>query len=154
MLYAYALLDTVSEDYEEHIRNKAVLSCLRTEPAGRIAEKIAWEILEKRVLETFKAKAEGILSMLTDTERTLVAIRYLGKGRSVKESLLNGASGGWSERKYFRAQARLLDKLCILFERAGLTKGYFEEELIHIDIFAKVRSALQKKRARRGQSSS
>ena len=150
MLYAYALLDTVSEDYEEHIKNKAILSCLKTEPAGQIAEKIAWEILEKRVLETFKGKVEAILSTLTEVERTLICIRFLGKERDRKAQFL----AEWGERKYFRAQARLLNCLSARFERAGLTGEYFDEELAGIDIFAKVIATLRRKKARRGQSSS
>ena len=150
MLYAYALLDTVSEDYEEHIRNKAILSCLRTEPARVLAEKIALEILEKRVLETFKGRVESILSSLTETERSLVAIRYFGKERKTKERLVAPQKdGGWGERKYFREQAKLLAKLCERFYSAGLTKEYFETELMQIDIFEKVFRALRKRLQKR-----
>jgi hypothetical protein len=155
MLYAYALLGSVSEDYEEHIRNKAILSCLKSEPADRLAEKIAWEILEKRVLETFKGKIEDVLAGLTPTERTLVAIRFFGKEKDVKARLLSPReAGGWGERKYFRSQRKLLETLCAKFERIGLTAKYFDEELVGIDVFAKVVAIMERRKQRKAQSSS
>ncbi|MBQ8291132.1 MAG: hypothetical protein IJX88_01295 [Clostridia bacterium] len=138
MLYAYPLLDTVSEDYRQHIQNKAILSYLRVEPAGNIAERIAFEILEKRVLERFKTQVETILGGLTDAERALVDIRYFKRGEKAKQALLRVlGEDTLGERRYFRMQSRLLDKLTRCFERIGLTKEYFEEELADIDVFKK-----------------
>ena len=46
-LYAYPILRTVSEDYAEHIRNKALLSYDSGKSAEQLAVYLAEEILQK-----------------------------------------------------------------------------------------------------------
>ena len=144
ILYAYPLLKTVGKDYEEHIRNRALLSCDGRWTAEKTAEYLAEEILDMRRLEWLKVKVEEILSKLTEEEKILVAIRYFGKKKSKNRSAKEILQGlGWTERSYFRKQARLEGKLGGLFVACGLTEQVYERDYARIDIFQKVARALK-----------
>ena len=58
MLYVYPFLKTVEKDYQDHIRNKAVLSHNSGMTAERLADYIAGEIIIKGV----SSKAFKIIS--------------------------------------------------------------------------------------------
>jgi hypothetical protein len=47
-----------------------------------------------------------------------------------------------------------LETLCAKFERIGLTAKYFDEELVGIDVFAKVVAIMERRKQRKAQSSS
>ena len=147
ILYAYPLLKTVEKDYEEHIANRALLSYDGRWTAERTAEYLAEEILEMRRLEWLKGKVEEVLQKLTDVERTLVAVRYFGKGKKLKDFLNKKDNplhkGGWTERSYFRRQQRLGERLGELFVLVGLTEEVFEREFAKIDIMQKVQEWLR-----------
>ena len=150
ILYAYPLLKTVEKDYEEHIGNKALLSYDGRWTAEQTAEYIAGEILEMRRLEWLKEKVKEVLASLTDVEKTLVAIRYFGKSKRIKTFLKEEKnplkSGKWTERSYFRRQARLGDKIGGAFALAGLTEEVFLEDFAHIEIFKRVAQLLEKRK--------
>ena len=153
ILYAYPLLKTVEKDYEVHIRNKAILSYDGRWTAEQTAEYLAGEILEMQRLEWLKGTVEKILSSLSDVEKTLVAIRYFGKKNGMKALLREEKNplkqSGWTERSYFRKQARLGDKLTSAFALVGLTEEVFLKEFAQMDIFKRVAKYLEK---RRGES--
>ena len=144
VLYGYPLLKTVSEDYEQHIQNKAVLSVRTDKSAFELAVELAGEICEKRELEWLKACVEAALDTLTDVEKTLIAVRYFGKRRKIKKlPLADGERSkwefaAWSERKYFRFQNRLGEKVGFLLNRLGLTQEIFENKFAKTDIFDKI----------------
>ncbi|MBO5277074.1 MAG: hypothetical protein J6B05_00295 [Clostridia bacterium] len=150
ILYAYPLLKTVEKDYEEHIGNKALLSYDGRWTAEQTAEYIAGEILEMRRLEWLKEKVKEVLASLTDVEKTLVSIRYFGKSKRIKTFLKEEKnplkSGKWTERSYFRRQARLGDKIGGAFALAGLTEEVFLEDFAHIEIFKRVAQLLEKRK--------
>ena len=103
ILYGYPLLKTVGEDYEAHVRNKAVLSYYS--PAEKLAEYLAEEILEMRRLVWLKGTVEEILGRLQEEECELVSMRYFGQIKRLRSFLKKKAEEeGWSERKYFRKQ--------------------------------------------------
>ena len=143
ILYTYPLLRTVEKDYEEHIGNKAILSYEGRWTAEQTAEYIAGEILEMRRLEWLKNTVRGILEKLSKEERALVAMRYFGK-----KKILKTANGGdaWTERSYFRKQAKLGEKLGEAFVLSGLTEELFIQEFAKMDIFRKVERVLEKRR--------
>ncbi len=142
ILYAYPFLETVGEDYEEHIRNKAVLSYDSRWQAERLTEYLAEEILRMRRLEWLKGKVEEALSRLTDGERELVALRYFGGGR--KRKWLRPREGNplrkriWTERTYFRRQQRLGEKICGLFVLVGISEEVFEQDFAALEPFARI----------------
>ena len=144
VLYAYPLLKTVEEDYAEHIRNKALLSYNSRLTTQELAEYLAEEILHKNRLSWLKNVVEQTLARLSETERTLLEIRYFGKKRKLRfclneQSEQNGeACFVWSERKYFRMQQKVGEKVSAMLKVAGVTKPVFEGELAEIDIFRKV----------------
>lgn len=141
VLYAYPLLKNVREDYSEHIKNKALLSYRGDRPTEEIAEYILSQILEKERLEWLKGCVEEVLTRLDDVERTLLAIKYFGKKRKIKKSACVSSSSGfgaWSERKYFRRQKRLGDKVGGMLVSLGVSESVFEREFITMGIFQKI----------------
>ena len=144
VLYAYPLLKTVGEDYEQHIRNKAVLSYDGRWNTWRLAEYLAEEILQKNRLEWLKSVVEKVLDKLSDTERALVALRYFGKRRKRNTALTEGSDfPAWSDRKYFRMQQRTSEKVGGMLIAAGVTKAKFERELVTIEMIAKVHTYVE-----------
>ena len=139
MLYAYPFLRTVDKDYEDHIRNKAVLSYDSRITAERLAEYIAGEIIAKRNLEALKEDLEKVFGRLEEKENKLLAIRYFGKRKQLCEFLKNEDGGfGWSERKYFREQKRLGEKVGAMMRSAGLTKERYQAEFADLELFKKI----------------
>lgn len=148
LLYTYPLLKSVGKDYEEHIRNKALLSYNDGGSAESLAEYLAEEILCQRKLWWLKEKIEEALDGLSDLEKVLVEIRYFGKKRKIRQLLFSQISAlekgkNWSERKYFRKQEALGKKLGELLAFAGVTKKVAEEELLSMDIFGKVKKFVE-----------
>lgn len=144
VLYGYPLLETVSEDYRAHIQNKAALSVRTDKSALELAVELAGEICEKRDFEWLKGCVDSALDMLTDVEKTLIATRYFGKRRKIKRALPQQGEiakteiSAWSERKYFRFQKRLFDKVSAILNRLGLTEEVFEAKFAKTDIFEKI----------------
>lgn len=148
VLYGYPLLKTVREDYQAHIENKAALSVRTDKSAFALAVDLAKEICEKQDLEWLKGCVETALDILTDVEKTLIAIRYFGKRRNVKKpftyqkDLPKTEIAAWSERKYFRFQSRLAEKVGAILNRLGLTEEVFEKKFAKTDIFEKIYRAV------------
>ena len=136
VLYAYPLLQTVGQDYQIHIRNKAVLSYRNSTDAESLAEYLAGEILNMRRLEWLKGRVELILDKLNEEERTLLSIRYFGKGKKMKGLLEDGKR--WSERNYFRRQNRLSEKVGAMLCVFGVTKELFVNEFAGLELFKKI----------------
>ena len=135
VLYAYPLLETVGEDYEEHIRNKAVLSYNSSLKTEDLAEYLAKEILRKNNLLWLRNAMDGVLAKLDDTERALIAARYFGKK---KRPLHKAGEQEWSERTYFRQQQKVGDKVGGMLVAAGVTKEFFETRLEGVELIDKI----------------
>ena len=152
VLYAYPLLKTVSEDYAVHIRNKAVLSYDSNVTTECLAEYLAGEIIEKHRLEWLKNTVEGVLSKLTEEERTLIDIRYFGKTKKLRDFLngqaekRQGGEAGCSERMYFRRQSRLADKIGAMLFYAGVTQKVYDEKFKNLEIFRKINQFVEEGR--------
>ncbi len=159
MLYAYPLLKTVGQDYEQHIRNKALLSYDGKWNTVRLAEYLAEEILRKERLEWLKGVIDKVLDKLSETERALVALRYFGKRRKKRPCADGGTAQGqtncipaWSDRTYFRMQRKLSQKVGAMLTAAGLTERVFERELAPIEMIAKIHRFVQEGRDQRSCS--
>jgi hypothetical protein len=135
VLYAYPLLKTVGEDYAEHIRNKALLSYDSGKSAEQLAVYLAEEILRKNCLEWLKDVIEQTLSKMTPLERSLIETRYFGKKK--REDLFP-VGQAWSERKYFRCQQKVGEKIGGMLSVAGVTKEVFDRELADLDLISKI----------------
>ena len=134
----------MEKDYQEHIKNKAVLSYKSNLTAEKLAEYLAHEILEKQRFVWLKERVREALDKLDGLEKTMVAIRYFGKKR--KEKLPKDTMlGKWGERKYFREQERLGEKLGGLLAAAGVTREIFEEWFLPTELFATVHKYFQKR---------
>ena len=143
VLYAYPLLKTVGEDYAEHIRNKAVLSYNSPRTTENLAEYLAQEILRKNNLLWLKGTIEGVLKRLNDTERALIEMRYFGKK---KFPLHKEGEAPWSERKYFRRQEKVGEKIGGMLNAAGVTKDFFDTRLRDVELIRKVHNFVAKRR--------
>lgn len=143
ILFAYPLLKTVGKDYEEHIKNRALLSYDSNKTAEELAEYLAEEILQMHRLEWLKARVELVLEKLSGVERTMVEIRYFGKSKGVKKLVGTGIGEGlqrasFPERTYFRKQRRLGEKLGSLFVLAGMTENIYERDFADIELFKEI----------------
>ena len=144
VLYGYPLLETVSEDYQAHIQNKAALSVRTDKSAFELAVELAGEVCKKKNFEWLKGCVETALDMLSDVEKTLIAARYFGKRRKMKkalpldEPLPKTEIAAWSESKYFRFQNKLSKKVEAILLRLGLSEELFEEKFAQTEIFEKI----------------
>lgn len=162
VMYAYPYLRTVDKDYDECIKNRALLSYRSGKSAEELSVSIAEDIIEKRKLLWLKGMVEKVLCTLSDAEKMLVAIRYFGKERKKrgivgakmkalrKENEMHRADkpGVWSERKYFRVQHRLCERLRALFIQAGLTEEVFINEFLSVEMIEKIYRFAQEKDGR------
>ena len=139
-MYAYPLLETVGEDYAEHIKNKAVLSYHTPRGTERLAEYLAEEILRKNCLLWLRDVIEKTLAKLSDLERQLIEMRYFGKRRNAVLTYRgkDGVEKPWSERKYFRCQQRLGEKIGGMLTIAGVSKSWFEKNLLGVELIGKI----------------
>ena len=144
VLFGYPLLKTIEEDYELHIKNKAVLSHTCARSAEKMAEYLAGEILAMRSLENLKRTVEGVLDKLSTEERTLIEIRYFGRRKKMRgflkrRGLLRQEEGmEWSETTYFRRQRAVGNKVAALLAFAGITEEKYLAEYANTDIFKKI----------------
>ena len=139
MLYVYPFLKAVGKDYEEHIRNKAILSYVGNASTERLAEYIAGEIITKRKLEGLKEDLEKVFGRLQERENQLLSFRYFGRRKQLREFLKNeSCKAGWSERKYFREQKRLGEKVNAMMRSVGLTEERYKADFARLDIFEKI----------------
>ena len=154
VLYAYPLLKNMGREYDEYIRNKALLSYRSAAPTWHLAETIAEQIVEKQRLEWLKERVERVFARLDERERTLLAVRYFrGGGRADGLTIKKTSDGtdekvraeiaAWSERKYFRQQSRLADKVGAMLCGMGITKETFEREYAPLDTFRKIYKYVQ-----------
>lgn len=143
ILYCYPRLGGIEDGYLEHIRNKAVLSSDGREPAQKLAEYLAFEVLQKAKVRELREMVDRALTNLSMEEKLLLSVRYFGKMDRVKRAFAAKYAGiadqsmqtvkYWSERTYFRKQKRLLLKLCNRLAVLGLTKEKFVEEYASLD---------------------
>ena len=147
ILYAYSFLRTVGKDYEEYIRNKAILSYNNRKSAESLAEEIAEELITQNKLLWLKEKVEQVVEKLTERERKLVELKYFGRRlkKEEKEEIFSDGNGKiWSERKYFRAQDKLAKKLLSLFVFSGVSEELFEKEYSKMDIFRRAKRLVER----------
>ena len=138
IFYAYPLLKTVDKDYQDHIKNQAVLSYRSGLATERLAEYLVEEIIQRQRFVWLKSKVEEVLNKLDELERTMVAVRYFGKKRS-GACLANVVMSKWGERKYFREQERLGNKLSVMLTGAGVSEALFVEWFASTELFCAVR---------------
>ena len=137
----------VDKDYEEHIKNKAVLSYDSRKTAEQLAEYIAGEIIVKRNLRRLKSDLEKVLDKLNEEEKRLVEIRYFGKRKQLREFFKSkDGSDSWSEGKYFRRQKRLGEKVAAMMCSVGITKERYQSEFANVEIFQKLARFVEKGR--------
>ena len=144
-LYAYPILQTVSEDYAEHIRNKALLSYDSGKSAEQLAVYLAEEILQKEKLEQLRGILERVLRKLSDGERALLALRYFGKRKATKETLRGKEIRGEDlatltsrDRSYFRQLERLGRKVGAMLVAEGFTKERYLQDYADVEWIAKI----------------
>lgn len=128
ILYAYPRLKGIGRDYEDHIRNKGILSYDYRVTTERLAEYLAEEILEKAAIENLQATVESVLKKLTKEEMLLLEMRYFRRKSRLQEYGPEIFKRLGSLRNYYRKQGRVLKKVSILFRQAGLTEENFFRE--------------------------
>ena len=139
-LYAYPQLDRVGRDYEEHIKNKALLSYGSKMSTERLTEYLAEEVVRRQNALYLKELLDKIVSGLSEEEKTLLDVRYFGKVDRVRRMFAAAQAGlcklpfkPWSERTYYRKQARLLKKIMSQLKQAGADEKAFDEWYLNIE---------------------
>ena len=147
LLYTYPLLKTVEKDYEECIRNKALLSYGNGKSAEETATEIALEIVYQKRFSWLKDKLDLVFNRLSEEERALVEVRYFRKNKNRLSEVCREKTTGklWSERKYFRRQERLSKKLEAMVKGVGLTEETFQEEFANTELIDSVRRFVERK---------
>ena len=142
-LYAYPQLDRVGRDYEEHIKNKALLSYGSRIATEKLTEYLAEEILRRQTVDVLKAQLDKVLSTLSVEEKALLDIRYFGKADRIRRVFASWKAGlceipfkPWSERTYYRLQNKLLKKIVAALRREGLDEKKFDEECLDVEYIA------------------
>ncbi len=142
-LYAYPQLDRIGRDYEEHIKNKALLSYGSKMATEKLTEYIAEEIVRRQNVWRLKAVLDKIIFSLTEEEKILLDVRYFGKVERVRRLFAAWKAGlcslpfkPWSERTYYRKQARLLKRIVSQVKQAGVDEKRFDEECLSIEYIA------------------
>ena len=151
ILYVYPLIREMEKEYQKHIENKAVLSYREQGSVESQVEYLAKEITDKRNLLWLQSCVERVLETLSDSERTLIAVRYFGKTKAIKKAVVAHAKRqtvqkhGMSERTYFRLQNKLLCKVAEVLVGMGLDKMTFDKLFAKLPLFEQV-SLLQARR--------
>ncbi|MBQ8374907.1 MAG: hypothetical protein IJX98_04960 [Clostridia bacterium] len=143
MLYCYPRLESITDGYLQHIKNKAALSYDGKTPTWELAEYLAGEVLNKQRVQELKLLLDNALKNLTVEEKLLLDVRYFGKLDQVRRLFAAKAASLaddymreikiWSERTYFRKQARLLKKIIRRLSAAELDKQSFLEKFASLD---------------------
>lgn len=134
VLHIYPFLAMMQTTYEQHIKNRALLSCDGRMNTEALAEYLAKEILHKRCLAWLEDVIGETLLRLSEVEQILVRTHFFGE----KKGMENTEIESWSDSKRLRVQARCFQRLEAMLHRSGLTKKYFDEELVHIEIIRKM----------------
>lgn len=150
LLYAYPTLQTLIEQFREHIYERAVRSYGGRKDAESAATYIAEQIISMQTLEWVQQTLEKVFSRLSQAERLMVQIRYFGlKRKSAKGQLAKEGKQFLCERSYFRAQEKLLKKIAALLQAAWLDKEYFDKQVADIEELKHIRRYVQRGRDQR-----
>ena len=145
VLYAYPYLETVGEDYAQHIKNKALLSYDSRMDVERLTEYLAEEILHKECLEWLKTVMDETFARLNELERKLLGMHFFGEKYDVENLGEKYDFKSWSVRKQVRFKEETYKKVGKMLNAAGLTKKTFEEELHTIEMIGKIYNRLLRK---------
>ncbi len=138
-------MEEVTNAYEEHIQNKAILSYRYVAPCEGLVAYIAEEICRKDKLVWLRGVLDTVVQGLSETERALLEMRYFGKKRKTSANGACKRVEGWSESTYFRRQRRLEKRLEGLLKNAGMTEQVFDEWFAPMSVFKEVCKGLQRR---------
>ena len=134
LLYLYPSFKRMTEDFGEHIKNKAYLSFECKGGTERYVEYLAGEVIKKKKMEEISFAMDELVDKLSDKEKFLLEMRYFRRKKKLQaymETLGEEALG--SKRSYFRKQGKLFEKLCLRLKRKGLTEEEFIERYGELD---------------------
>ncbi len=144
VLHAYPFLKTVEKDYEEHIRNKALLSYKGRQTAEDLAEYLAQEILRARNLVWLRTSMERVFARLTEEERALLSLRYFRRKGAMKAYFERTNQEPWTDGKFARRQARLAKKLEAMLEFEGVNKDVYDALFSNLSLFQRIERYIKK----------
>ena len=142
-LYAYPQLERIGRDYEEHVKNKALLSYGNKMETEKLAEYLAIEIVRRQNVAKLKEELDSVIAKLNEEEKTLLDVRYFGKADRVRRIFAAQKAGlcklpykVWSERTYYRKQSRLLQHIVAQLKAKGWTEESFDNDYLEIEFVA------------------
>ena len=149
ILHAYPLLKTVEKDYEEHVRNKALLSYNGRQTAERLAEYLAKEIIRARNLVWLRTSLERVFARLTEEERALVALRYFRRKGAMKAFLEKTGQAPWTDGKTARRQDKLSKKLEAMIRFEGVSEELYKVLFADMELFQKIKKYIEREQEKK-----
>jgi hypothetical protein len=144
VLHAYPFLRTVEKDYEEHVRNKALLSYRGRQTAEGLAEYLAQEIIRARNLVWLRTSMERVFARLNEEERALTALHYFRKKGAMKAYFERVGQKPWTDGKFARRKAKLAKKLEAMLRFEGVNEDVYEALFSQLSLFQKIKRYLEK----------
>ena len=124
LLYLYPRLKRMAKNVGQIVEARAVSSVFDRGCAERSVEKLLGYISLKQNLLFLNEKMDELLETLSAEEKFLLEYKYFRRKR-VLDKAVSEISFSFSERTYFRRQARLAEKMGRLMARSGLDKDWF-----------------------------
>ena len=140
LLYAYPNVEQLLDQLDTLAEKKVLASMDDFTPCLEQCEKILSITEQKDVLIMIKLKTEQILSGLTYEELDLLDYKYFKQ--KPKEYY---SDYDCSSRAYFRKQNKVLDKMSLLFEKAGFTDEWFTKECLKNDFFVRLYAGVRER---------
>ena len=130
VLYAYASIETVKEQIDDFVERKALSSISDYSPCIEQCEKIINFTAQKIALIELKQMVESALKKLSAFELDCLDYKYFKQ--KPKQYFLGF---DYESRGYFRKQVLIAKKVSVLFDKVGLTDGWFEKKLLKHKLF-------------------
>ncbi len=127
VLYAFPLLDKIIERIDDVIECRAMSSMDNYEPCFNQAERIVIYSMQKMALLGLKMTTERLINSFTKANADCVEYKYFK--RKDKEYFKDF---DYTSRNYFRKQTKIVELLCVLFEKHGYDDARFEQDFLSI----------------------
>ncbi len=129
-LYAYPHIEDLKEQIDELSEKQMRGSMTDPSPAFIQCEKLVMLQFEKQTLTELKEMASVALKNLTEEELDLLDYKYFRLKPKEYFKEIDTQSRG-----YFRKQNRLIEKIALRLERAGVTDDWFDENCMTTQFF-------------------
>ncbi len=130
LLYAYPHVTALTEQIDEIVLSKALLSIRDYSPCEEQCEKIIELTEQKKTLIDFKLRMDKVVNKLNEYELDCLDYKYFKQ--KPKENYIGFDA---SSRTYFRRQIRIVKKVNSLIEIQGINDEWFTKKCLRMSFF-------------------